>query len=292
MNPLDVLCPAITCLARPGQKCRDMGKPYDYIHPQRIDNLTRENQRRVSTFYDFSGGMESAAMLWIERERIEEVRAVVRWADTGKQFPEMHDSIRQIESILNIPIVVVPRRITFDEFLFERGGMIRKGTIDCSKRMKRANLSRHMKTFPRPYEINIGFNFGERDRAEKFTDLNERPYLHWRYPLIENRISRPMTKEICKEAGFTILVEMYLKMGRFDCFMCGNQSPRQALRVVDHYPELAAEWMQMEEKKCHSFMPIPLRVLVQERDRQGLLDFSGAECSCFGGDERFDEGEE
>jgi 3'-phosphoadenosine 5'-phosphosulfate sulfotransferase (PAPS reductase)/FAD synthetase len=125
----------------------------------------------VTAFYDFSGGMESAAMLWLERERIKDTGAIVRFADTGKQFPEAAASREQIATLAGIDIVTVPRRITFDEFLFERGGMLRRGMSDCSRRMKRANLSRHMRTFPRPYEVNLGFNFDEEQRADDFIAL-------------------------------------------------------------------------------------------------------------------------
>ena len=139
----------------------------------------------TSIFYDFSGGMESAAMLVIDRERIRETGACVRFADTGKQFPEMAGSIKQIERALDLTIVTVPSRITFDEFLFEKGGMLRKGMTDCSRRMKRSNLARHMKGFPRPYEVNLGFNADEVERQDDFVARNERPWLHWRFPLIE-----------------------------------------------------------------------------------------------------------
>lgn len=169
-------------------------------------------------FYDLSGGMESAAMLVLEIERIRATSACVRFADTGKHFPEMYESLRQIERVLGVNIVTVPRRIDFDTYLFERGGMIRKGTNDCSRKMKRSNLSRHMRTFPRPREVNIGFNRDEDARADAFSERNERDWLHWRYPLIERNISRPQTVAICEKAGFTILCEMYAKMGRFDCF--------------------------------------------------------------------------
>lgn len=239
-------------------------------------------------FYDFSGGMESAAMLVVELDRIKSLGACVAHGDTGRQFPEMPASIQQIESILGIQVVTVPRRITFDEFLFDKGGMIRKGTTDCSRRMKRTNLSRHMKTFPRPYEVNLGFNREEDDRADSFVDLNERPWLHWRFPLIERNISREKTWEICENAGFSILVGMYRKMGRFDCFMCGNQSPKQARLVAKHYPELAAKWMEDEVKKGHSFMPLPLVELI--RDDEPLFRETG--CSCFGGNEPFDDDSE
>lgn len=242
-------------------------------------------------FYDFSGGMESSAMLVVDRMRLQDTGAIVRWADTGKQFPEMEASIAQIEELLRIRIVRVPRRITFDEFLFERGGIIRKGTNDCSRRMKRTNLSRHAKTFPKPWEINLGYNAGETQRAEEWMDLNERPWCHCRFPLIESGINREATWDICRKAGFSILVGMYEKMGRFDCFMCGNQKPEQALKVVDNYPELAREWIEMEERKKHSFLPVSLKVLVENRNRQGMLELGTATaCSCFGGtDDAFED---
>jgi hypothetical protein len=235
----------------------------------------------VTVFYNFSGGMESAAMLVVDRERIRETGAIVRWANTGKQFPEMDESLLQISRLLGIKIFPVDPRISFDEFLFERGGMIRKGTTDCSRRMKRANLNAHLKGFPQPWEINLGFNAEETERAESFSARNERPYCHWRYPLIEAHIEREATWGICERAGFTILVGMYEKMGRFDCFWCGNQTPSQARKVLKHYPELAAEWKEAERRKGHSFMRTPLAQIETEMNDDGL--FTG--CSCFGGEE-------
>lgn len=237
-------------------------------------------------FYDWSGGMESSAMLVIDRQRIRETSAIVRTVNTGKQFPEWKKSKEQIEQILNLEIVEVPLRIDFNTYLLERGGMIRKGTNDCSKRMKRSNLSRHMRSFEKPYEVNLGFNVDERDRGEAFTDRNEREWLHWRYPLIESRTNRPMTQKVCADAGFSIVCEVYKRMGRMDCYFCGNQKESQALKVVEYYPDLAADWMNLEERKGHSFMSTPLKVLVDYSLRQGnLFSDSAIRCSCFGGDD-------
>ena len=239
----------------------------------------------MTTFYDFSGGMESAACLVVDRERIQAADAVVCWADTGKQFPEMSESIAQIERGLGISIVTVPRRITFDEYLFERGGMLRKGMNDCSRRMKRSNLKRYHDTFPKPWEINIGFNADEDDRAEAFSARNERMWCHWRYPLIEANVTREKSWDICRKAGFSILVGMYEKMGRFDCFWCPNQRPAQALKVVQHYPELAAEWIAAEERKGHSFLSIQLKLLQADMKRREDERAPLFACMCFGGDE-------
>jgi hypothetical protein len=237
-------------------------------------------------FYDWSGGMESSAMLVIDRERIRETGAIVRFADTGRQFPELYESKAQIEQILDLQIVTVEQAMDFDTYLFERGGMLRKGMNDCSRRMKRSNLSRHMNTFERPYEVNIGFNAAEEPRALAFSDRNERDWLHWRYPLIEAHIFRENTWRICDRAGFDILVDMYQKMGRMDCYFCPNQKESQALKVAKHYPDLAAKWSADEERKGHSFMQVPLKVLVEYSQRQGkLFSESPLKCSCFGGED-------
>ena len=141
-----------------------------------------------------------------------------------------------------------------------------------------------MRSFERPYEVNLGFNSDEQDRADDFTDRNERDWLHWRYPLLEKKINRAMTEPICVNAGFTIVVAMYKKMGRMDCYLCGNQKESQALKVAEHYPDLAADWIDLEEKKGHSFMPVPLTVLIDYSQRQGnLFAESPIRCSCFGG---------
>lgn len=237
----------------------------------------------MTTFYDFSGGMESAAMLVVDRERIRAEGAIVDFADTGKQFPEMADSIAQIEDALDLRIITVPRRITFDEFLFERGGMLRKGMNDCSRRMKRSNLARFHQSHDKPWEINLGFNADETERADDFSARNERPWCHWRYPLIEAGITRGETWGICRNAGFTILVGMYEKMGRFDCFWCPNQRPAQAMKVIEHYPELAAEWMRAEDWKGHSFLSVPLRLLPSELQRREDEKYPLFACACFGG---------
>jgi 3'-phosphoadenosine 5'-phosphosulfate sulfotransferase (PAPS reductase)/FAD synthetase len=236
----------------------------------------------TQVFYNWSGGLESSAMLCLDIERIRETGACVRWADTGKHFPEMAQSKSEIEAALGLSIVTVDRRITFDEFLFEKGGMIRKGTTDCSRRMKRSNLMRHLQAFPKPWEVNLGFNADEAERADAFSARNDREWCKWRYPLIERGIKREDTWDICRKAGFKTLVAMYEKMGRFDCFWCGNQTPKQAKLVAKHYPELAAEWKAAEARKGHSFMRVPLQILEDESNSVGPL-FAG--CSCFGGDD-------
>lgn len=239
----------------------------------------------TATFYNFSGGMESAAMLVVDRERIRDLGAVVRFADTGKHFPEMADSLAQIADVLDIQIVTVPRRITFDEYLFEKGGMLRKGMNDCSRRMKRGNLSRHAATFPKPWEIDLGFNADEDERAAAFTERNERPWCHWRFPLLEAGVTREASWDICRRAGFTILVDVYARMGRFDCYWCPNQTPAQALKVLAQYPALAADWMAAEAKKGHSFLSVPLRLLPMAEQQKYDAKRPLFACACFGGDE-------
>jgi phosphoadenosine phosphosulfate reductase family protein len=260
-------------------------------------------------FYDFSGGMESAAMLVIEAPRILQTNACVRFADTGKQFPEMEHSIRQITAILGIHIVVIKSSKTFDQELFDPGKrsgllMLRKGVPECSIRMKRRPLMKHARQFSQPWEINLGFNAAEIDRAEDFIARNERPFCHWRFPLQEANppITREMTWKICEDAGFTILLDVYRKMGRFDCFWCPNQTDEQAGKVGRHYPHLAKEWIDAEQRKGHSFESLPASYYF-EADARGVSpkavrserEYGQQQlfaCACFGGSESVWESED
>ena len=138
----------------------------------------------VDNVIHFSPSTRSLRELLELRERIRETGAIVRWANTGKQFPEMAASINQVELILGLNIYEVQPRKSFDAELFEpgpKGGllMLRRGVPECSIRMKRRPLMAHLKTFPRPWEVNIGFNAKEIKRAEEFVDRNERPWCHW-----------------------------------------------------------------------------------------------------------------
>lgn len=106
-------------------------------------------------FYDWSGGMESSAMLIVDRERIKDTAAVVRWVNTGKQFPEMLASKRQIERLLDLEIVTVPLRIRFSKRVAEyraaekagaysvsrESGAVRRASLDLTRAL--ADLRKH-----------------------------------------------------------------------------------------------------------------------------------------------------
>jgi hypothetical protein len=243
------------------------------------------------SLYDFSGGMESAAMVYLWREEIASEGGIVRWADTGKQFPEMDASIKQIEGICGFKIVPLKPYITFDEYLFERGGMLKQGYSDCSRRIKRKALRDHAAGFEPPLRIALGFNSSEIDRGIDFKARNDTPNRTFWFPLQERNISRKQTVEICEKAGFTILLEMYRKMGRFDCFFCPNQRISQAEKVMTHYPNLWQEWKDIERKKGHSILSMSALAIegraVQD-DFIAALDRKQT-CSCMGGDDKYDE---
>jgi hypothetical protein len=134
------------------------------------------------------------------------------------------------------------------------------------------------------------------DRARDFSERNDVPgKVKWRYPLIEEDIDRAATVRLCEEAGFTIVLEMYRKMGRMDCYFCPNQKISQAQKVMEHYPDLWAEWKRLEEQKGHSFLSVSAVTIERmglQRDFFERLDEIKMQCACFGGSsEIFDERE-
>lgn len=249
---------------------------------------------KMTYLYDFSGGMESAAMIAVCQDEIKERNGIVRWANTGKQFPEMADSIAQIEAVTGIKIVQLVPNMTFDEYLYERGGMLRQGYSDCSKRMKRRALREHANSLPRPQRIALGFNAKEIDRGIDFCALNNKPDREFFYPLQERGITRAETVKIAERFGFTILLEMYRKMGRFDCFFCPNQRISQAEKVMTHYPSLWSEWKSIEKRKGHAILSISAEAI---EGRAAQEDFIAAldkkqPCSCMGGNYNYDSDED
>lgn len=230
-------------------------------------------------------------MLYVCRDEIRADASIVRWANTGKQFPEMADSITQIENICGFRIARLLPSMTFDEFLYEKGGMLRQGYTDCSRRMKRRALREHANSLPRPQRIALGFNADEEQRGFDFCERNNKPDRTFFFPLQERNIDRTETVKICQRAGFTILLDMYRKMGRFDCFFCPNQRIAQAEKVMIHYPPLWEEWKEIEERKGHPILSISAKDIearaVQE-DFIQLLD-QKSQCSCMGGKDNYDE---
>ena len=237
-------------------------------------------------FWNLSLGLESSAMVWVCRDEIKKSGIVV-FADTGKQFPEAYQSLKQIEEITGIQIQIVRQDYSFDDFLLKRGGMLRQGFTDCSRRMKRSVLKRFHSQWPYPWEISLGYNADELDRARDFSERNDVVgKVKWRYPLIERNIDRAATVRICEEAGFTIVLEMYRKMGRMDCYFCPNQKIAQAQKVMRYYPDLWAEWKSLEELKGHAFLKVSARAIEEMPEQESFferLDEVAPQCACFGG---------
>lgn len=213
---------------------------------------------------------------------------MVVFADTGKQFPEAYQSLKQIESITGIQIQMVRQEYSFDDYLLNRGGMLRQGFTDCSRRMKGTVLKKFHAQFAYPWEINLGYNADEIDRADDFSERNDVDgKIKWRYPLIELGITRADTVRICEEAGFTIVLEMYRKMGRMDCYFCPNQKITQAQKVMQYYPDLWDEWKALEAAKGHSFLSVPasaIESMALQQDFFDDLDRVKPTCACFGGE--------
>lgn len=228
-------------------------------------------------------------MLVVDREKINATGAQVVYVDTGKQFPEMYESIDQIERLLSLQIVRLKQSHTFDEYLFERGGMLRQGYTDCSRRMKRSVLKKYHDSFPAPRHIALGFNADEMPRMERFTERNNTDEMRYFFPLIEQNITRKESYRICEGAGFSILLDLYRRMGRSDCFFCPNQRISQARKVMKHYPGLWQEWKDIEQRKGHPILKIPATEIEQLPEQQSMFsdedDMWVFRCSCFTGDD-------
>ncbi len=260
--------------------------------PQSRRSVQRLVMQHFSTIiYNLSGGMESTAMIYLCREEIQRTKAHVAWADTGKQFPEMAASIAQIESICGLTVTRLQPSMTFDEFLYERGGMLRQGYTDCSRRMKRRALREHANSLPRPQAIALGYNADEEQRGHDFCERNDKPDRKFFFPLQLLNVDRAESVKVCERAGFRILLDMYRKMGRFDCFFCPNQRIAQAEKVMAHYPAQWAEWKAIEKRKGHAILSISAEAIEQRAMQADFIEALDRkpQCACFGGKDVWDD---
>ena len=66
----------------------------------------------------FSGGKDSTAMLLMMIEKGMRIDDII-FCDTGKEFPEMYEHIKQVERYINRPITVLKADKSFDYYMLE-----------------------------------------------------------------------------------------------------------------------------------------------------------------------------
>lgn len=210
---------------------------------------------------NLSGGKDSTAMLLMLLDRGEPIDYIL-FADTGKDFPQMHDHLKQLAKYIKQHYPDAPYITTlkadksFDYLMFEhvktkgkRIGSTGYGWATmrarwCTAKLKTAVIDRFCKSLGDDYTHYIGIAVDEPKR------LKSDP--HKIYPLANWNITEAAALAYCYERGFD-WGGLYKHFDRVSCWCCPLKNLRELKTLWKFYPELWAELRAMDERAYNQF---------------------------------------
>ena len=220
----------------------------------------------------FSGGKDSTAMLLMMLERGVQVDRIIN-VDTTKEFPQMYDHIKKVESYIGQKIETV--KIDFDYWFGEhiktrgkRKGEKGYGWPDFRNRwctaLKReafSNILYRGEYDPRKRGIAVdefhgiavdefhGIAVDEIERTKKNQDGSRS--IH--YPLVEWNVTEAQALQYCYDKGFDWGGLYEEGRSRVSCFCCPLQRIGELKLTFDKYTDLWDEIARMDNKSFRDF---------------------------------------
>ncbi len=209
----------------------------------------------MNNIVSLSGGKDSTALVHMMLERGEPITDVVMF-DTGWEFPQMHDHLKEIERKTGITITRLKPEKPFTYFLLEHPVKIRKGPEKgqinrigngwpspfrrwCT-RIKVDTIEKYISRYKNPVQL-IGYAYEEMHRI-KFNSKYPK-----RYPLIELKITEDDALKYCRELGYT-WGGLYDHFKRVSCFCCPLQGLKNLRILRRHFPELWAQILEWDKR--------------------------------------------
>lgn len=205
-----------------------------------------------------SGGKDSTALLLMMLEKNMPVHSAV-FFDTGWEFPQMHEHIEKLGKTIDIPIIKLHPKHSFDNLLYEKDIISRKGENKgkihrkgngwpsflrrwCT-RQKINTINKYLKSIPNAIQC-IGFAADEKHRVDRNNANSGIPKI---YPLIEWGITEEKALEYCYDKGFN-WGGLYNHFQRVSCFCCPLQRIGELRKIRLYYPELWTRMLEMDRK--------------------------------------------
>ena len=197
-----------------------------------------------------SGGKDSTAMLLMMLEKNIPVHSAV-FFDTGWEFPQMHEHIDKLESMVDVPIVRLKPDRPFEYWMYDHmvigknGDVTRKGCGWPSPirrwctRSKVRTIEKYIRSINGAVSC-VGFAADEIKRV-KSNHINKR------FPLIEWGITEEKALQYCYDKGF-FWGGLYTHFDRVSCFCCPLQKLGDLRRLRKHYPDLWARMLDMDSR--------------------------------------------
>ena len=202
---------------------------------------------------NFSGGKDSTAMLLLMIEKGMKIDEII-YCDTGKEFPEMYEHIKQVEKYIKRPITKLKATKTFDFLMFSHKKLKGKNKGQngyswpdfknrwCTSKLKTEIIRHYLKKYAGEEIIEyVGIAADEIKRIKGK-----------KYPLVEWQMTERECLEYCYKKGF-IWNGLYEKFSRVSCWCCPLKSLKELKVIWKEYPNLWKELENMDEKTYRKF---------------------------------------
>lgn len=203
----------------------------------------------------FSGGKDSTAMLLMMIEKGMQIDDII-FCDTGKEFPEIYEHIKQVEQYIKRPITVLKADKSFDYYMLEhiktkgknkgkRGyGWATPMLRWCTNYLKRNVMNKYLKSLKGDYVTYIGIAYDEPKRHANISDNVIHPLYDW-------KVTEKQALQYCYDKGFS-WGGCYDNFKRLSCYCCPLQRISEWRILRDNYPDLWKDCLDMESKSYNT----------------------------------------
>jgi 3'-phosphoadenosine 5'-phosphosulfate sulfotransferase (PAPS reductase)/FAD synthetase len=219
-------------------------------------------------YLSFGGGVNSVALHLMLLEQGDDFESV--FVHHGTDWPETYDYVAGFQWWLkkngHRPITILfpsrkyprseERTSSLYDFCMNRGMFPSRLLRWCTSDFKTTPFEKYQET---PCFVLIGFDYGERKRAKIYSNKGA----EFRYPLIEQEITRQGCIEIIKSYGLPV-------PPKSGCFICPFMRKGQVKDMRRYNPELFCKLEQLEENNNH------------ERKKRGLKPYYSWGCPVRG----------
>lgn len=179
-------------------------------------------------YQSFGAGVGSVALAEVINHRAEKVMS-----DPGCEMPETYEFLRTYPNEVTVLHPIVEGCKTIEEWCHKLGHGPFKRWRSCTDKWKIRPIEKY---YERPCIVYIGFTADEAHRVR----IHKKGKIEYRYPMVEQNITRKMAVNIIADAGLNIPV----KSG---CFFCPFQPKASWWRLGRHHPELFWRAVNIDE---------------------------------------------
>jgi hypothetical protein len=200
---------------------------------------------------NFSGGSTSAYMT-IKQYKPDDI---VLFCDTGREHDKTYKFLNDFEAHEGIPIVRVKRTGGFEGILERRGNKTLPNRMRrfCTGDLKIDAAKQYLRSIGIQRYINIiGFRYDEPKRVKGFVEKFKK--VTTIFPLYDAGITKQQINEYWNNKSYKLEIPHILG----NCTLCFMKGKNAIMAILASYPELAAPWIEDEEKnmkKGHTYLP-------------------------------------